>query len=62
MKKNECNVVRDLMPLVLDRAASDESRELVEDHISSCGECRKQYDAMKTDLPGRNMKKNRNSL
>lgn len=51
MKKNECNVVRDLMPLVLDRAASDESRELVEDHISSCGECRKQYDAMKADLP-----------
>ena len=51
MKKNECNIVRDLMPLVLDRAASDESRELVEDHIGVCEECRKQYDAMKADLP-----------
>ena len=51
MKKNECNVVRDLMPLVLDRVASEESREIVETHIVSCGECRKQYDAMKADLP-----------
>lgn len=51
MKKNECNVVRDLMPLVIDRAASDESRELVEEHIGSCTECRKQYDEMKADLP-----------
>ena len=51
MKKNECNVVRDLMPLVLDRAASDDSRELVETHIASCEECRKQYDGMKADLP-----------
>ena len=51
MKKNECNVIRDIMPLVLDRAASDESRELVEEHIRSCEECRKQYDAMKAELP-----------
>ncbi len=51
MKKNECNVVRDLMPLVLDRAASDDSRELVETHISGCEECRKQYEEMKADLP-----------
>ena len=34
MKNNDCNIVRDLMPLVLDRVASDESREVVEDHIS----------------------------
>ena len=40
MKKNDCNVVRDLMPLVIDRAASDESREFVEAHIAGCAECR----------------------
>ncbi len=51
MKKNDCNVIRDLMPLVLDCAASDESRELVENHIAACGECREQYDAMKSALP-----------
>lgn len=51
MKRNECNVVRDLMPLMLDRVASEDSREIVETHIASCEECRKQYDAMKADLP-----------
>ena len=51
MKKNDCNVVRDLMPLVLDRVASDESRALVEEHMGSCEECRKQYEEMKAELP-----------
>ena len=51
MKRNDCNIVRDLMPLVLDRVASDESREAVETHIISCEECRRQYDAMKSNLP-----------
>ena len=51
MKKNDCNVVRDLMPLVLDRVASDESRALVEEHMDSCEECRKQYEEMKAELP-----------
>ena len=52
MKKNECNVVRDLMPLVLDRVASDESRALVEEHMDFCGKCRKQYEEMKAEMPG----------
>ena len=39
------------MPLVLDRAASNESRELVENHIAACEECREKYDSMKTALP-----------
>ena len=51
MKKNDCNLIRDLMPLVIDRVASDESREAVEDHILTCEECKKQYDQMKADLP-----------
>jgi len=51
MKKNDCNLIRDLMPLVIDRVASDESREAVENHILSCEECKKQYDQMKADLP-----------
>ena len=51
MKNNDCNIVRDLMPLVLDRVASDESRGLVEEHINTCEECRKQYDEMKAGMP-----------
>jgi len=51
MRKNDCNVIRDLLPLVLDRVSSDESREAVEVHIANCEECRNQYDAMKAALP-----------
>ena len=51
MKKNECAIVRDLIPPVLDRVASEESREFVENHIAACEECRKQYEEMKADLP-----------
>ncbi len=51
MKKNDCSMVRDLMPLVLDRVASDESRQTVEEHIASCADCRKQYEAMKAAMP-----------
>ena len=51
MKKNDCNVIRDLMPLVLDRVASDESRGLVEEHMETCEECRKEYEKMKADMP-----------
>ncbi len=50
MGKNDCNIIRDLMPLVIDRAASEESRRAVEEHIASCAECRKQYEAMKAEL------------
>ena len=34
MKKNECAIVRDLIPPVIDRVASEESREFVENHIA----------------------------
>lgn len=38
MKLN-CNVIRDLLPLYADRICSDESRELVEEHLAECGDC-----------------------
>jgi len=54
MRKKDCNIIRDLIPLVLDRVASDESREAVETHIAACAECRKHYDEMKSALPVEN--------
>lgn len=38
MKLN-CNVIRDLLPLYVDQICSDESRELVDGHLSECAEC-----------------------
>ncbi len=49
--KNDCNVVRDLMPLVIDGVASDESRELVTEHVSGCEPCAQVYADYQKNLP-----------
>ena len=37
----KCEIIRDLIPLYLDKGCSEESRKLVEDQLSECSECRK---------------------
>lgn len=49
--KNECNVAKDLMPLVIDGVASEESRQYVDEHIAECTECAVTYGSMKVELP-----------
>lgn len=41
-----CNVVLDLMPLVRDNAASEDSKNLVLSHIEHCQSCRESYEAV----------------
>ena len=36
MKKISCNIVRDVLPLYLDDVVSDETKEMVEEHLKSC--------------------------
>lgn len=50
MDKLNCKVVRDLLPLVVDEVASDESRTLVEEHLAGCETCRAYRDGMTTQL------------
>ena len=37
--KNSCDVIRDLLPLYADDACSQDSRKLVEEHLTECPEC-----------------------
>jgi len=39
MKKTDCSVVRDLLPLYIDDVCGAESKELVEEHLKQCQEC-----------------------
>ena len=41
--KNECNIVRDLLPLYIENMASAETKEFVEAHLSKCPECNEIY-------------------
>lgn len=49
----DCEVVRDLMPLVNDEAASGTSRGIVETHLKECPDCRKTMEEMRTELAER---------
>lgn len=41
-----CNVVRDLLPLYVDDVLSDDSRKIVDGHLSICTECMDYYKKM----------------
>lgn len=51
----DCDIIRDLMPMCIDKTASEKSREMVEAHVAQCPPCQKVYAEMnveaKTDLP-----------
>lgn len=47
---NHCEIVRDLIPLCIDDAASKSSCEFVREHISACAECRQVMENMKGSL------------
>lgn len=49
--KNECAVIEDLLPLYADGVCSQESRELVEEHLSRCETCRTALVQMKAEIP-----------
>ena len=60
--KNECNVARDLMPLVIDDVASEESKQYVNEHVAECTECAIAYGEMRVELPRISAEKERAAL
>lgn len=46
-----CAVVRDLLPLYAEQLCSDESTELITEHLSACDPCASQLTAMQAELP-----------
>lgn len=50
MDRLTCDIVRDLMPLVLDDIASADSKKGVEEHIQNCETCRAYYEGMSIQI------------
>jgi len=46
MDKVKCGVIRDLLPLVVDEVATEDSVELVKAHMEDCESCRGYYEGM----------------
>lgn len=40
--KKECNLIRDLLPLYTENLVSDYTKELVDNHLSDCEDCKKE--------------------
>ncbi len=49
--KNECFVVRDLLPLYAEKMLSCETSEFVEEHISCCADCAAEFEKLEADVP-----------
>ena len=51
--RNECGIIRDLLPIYIEGMASVDSQEFVEEHLSRCEACRAEAGAMRSrNLPG----------
>ncbi|MBT2693017.1 zf-HC2 domain-containing protein [Bacillus sp. ISL-55] len=46
--KISCNMIRDILPLYVEDMASQDTRDLVEEHIASCEDCKKRLEEMRT--------------
>lgn len=46
----KCKIIYDLLPAYIDDVCSDETKELVEEHLETCSECRREYEQMKADI------------
>ena len=50
MKKISCNIIKDILPLYLDGVVSDDTRQMVEEHLRTCDQCREEAVTLKQDV------------
>ena len=46
--RNECNIIRDILPLHIDKIVSEDTISFVEEHLEKCAACRTELEKMKT--------------
>lgn len=46
--RNECNIIRDILPLYIDEIVSEDTISFVEEHLEKCAACRTELEKMKT--------------
>lgn len=45
--RNECNIIRDILPLYADKMVSADTASFVEEHLTVCAECRAELEKLK---------------
>lgn len=49
MNDTKCFIIKDLLPLHIDGILSDETKEIVEEHLINCNSCRSYFDDIKNE-------------
>lgn len=47
MSKISCDVINDMLPLYVEEVTSEDTNQLLEEHLATCDTCRKDYEIMK---------------
>lgn len=50
MSEVTCNTIKDILPLYVDGVVSDDTCNMVAKHLEHCEECKKKYEAMKSEV------------
>lgn len=49
--RNECNIIRDLLPLYAENMVSPDTADFIEEHLKDCEACQKEFQYMKEPHP-----------
>lgn len=50
MKEIKCTIIQDVLPLYIDKVVSQDTKEMVDEHLQHCEKCQKEYGLMNHEL------------
>lgn len=50
MREIKCSIIQDVLPLYIDEVVSQDTKEMIEEHLVHCEKCQKEYEGMKREL------------
>ena len=58
-KQYDCNIILDLLPLSIENMVTEETQEVIDQHLLTCESCRQIFEDMTRELDITSVKKNR---
>ena len=50
MSKVSCEIIKDMLPLYYDNVCSDDSKRMVEEHLSDCDNCKMELEKIQDEI------------
>lgn len=50
MREIKCSIIQDILPLYVDEVVSQDTKEMIEEHLIYCKKCQKEYEVMRREL------------